>query len=57
MNKKDYEKPTMEVVKLQNKCQILAGSAVEATRNDYGEANFDVDVSELDDITGVWLWN
>lgn len=27
MKKKDYEKPTMQVIELQHKCQILAGSA------------------------------
>ncbi len=26
MNKKDYQKPTMQVVKLQHQCHILAGS-------------------------------
>ena len=36
MNKKDYQRPTMEVVKLQHQCDILAGSAqgeVTATMN------------------------
>ena len=27
MNKKEYEKPTMQVVKLRQQCHILAGSA------------------------------
>ena len=27
MNRKDYQKPTMKVVKLQHQCHILAGSA------------------------------
>ena len=27
MTKKEYMKPTMEVVELQHECQILAGSA------------------------------
>ena len=26
MKRKNYEKPTMQVVQLQHKCQILAGS-------------------------------
>ena len=30
MNKKDYQKPTMKVVKLQHQCHILAGSQVES---------------------------
>ena len=36
MNRKDYQKPTMQVVKLQHQCHILAGSAqgeVTATMN------------------------
>jgi hypothetical protein len=37
MNKKDYEKPTMTVVELRHRTQLLAGS-VQATRNSYGEA-------------------
>ena len=31
MKKKMYEKPTMQVVQLQHKCQILAGSSYETT--------------------------
>ena len=30
MNKKDYQKPTMKVVKLQHQGHILAGSQVES---------------------------
>ena len=30
MNKKDYQKPTTRVVKLQQQCHILAGSQVES---------------------------
>ena len=37
MNKKDYQKPTMKVVMLKQRCQILVGS-VNATRNGYGDA-------------------
>ena len=37
MKKKDYQKPTMQVVKLQHKCQILAGSLT-SVRDDYGDA-------------------
>jgi hypothetical protein len=37
MKKKEYERPTMQVVKLEQTCQILAGS-VEATRSGYGDA-------------------
>ena len=41
MNKKDYQKPTMKVVKLEHKCQILAasdGNSVSANRSGYGTA-------------------
>ena len=41
MKRKDYEKPTMKVVKLQQQCQILAGSGVEANRSGYGAAQED----------------
>ena len=57
MKRKDYEKPTTQVVELQQRTMLLAGSGVDATRDDYGDANPDVDLSELDNITGVWLWN
>ena len=30
MKRKDYQKPTMKVVKLQHQCHILAGSQVES---------------------------
>lgn len=29
MKKKDYQKPTMQIVKLQHKSQLLAGSGVD----------------------------
>ena len=35
MKKKLYEKPTMQVVKLQSHCNILAGSNGEAGLTDY----------------------
>lgn len=31
MKRKDYERPTMKVVQLKHKCQILAGSSYETT--------------------------
>ena len=37
MKKKIYEKPTMNIVKLQQQQQLLAGS-VQSTRPGYGEA-------------------
>ena len=36
MNKKNYQKPTMNIVKLQHKYQIMAGSpGVQASRDGY----------------------
>ena len=40
MKRKDYEKPTMKVVLLQQRTHLLAQS-IEATRNGYGEAQTD----------------
>lgn len=37
MKKKIYEKPTMNIVKLQQQTHLLAGS-VQSTRSGYGEA-------------------
>ena len=39
MEKMNYSKPTMQVVQLQQRCHILAGSGVEANRSSYGAAN------------------
>ena len=33
MRKKDYEKPTMQVVEVKQQPQLLAGSQVDATMN------------------------
>ena len=42
MNKKDYQKPTMKVVKLQHQGHIMAGSeGVQVQRRSYGPANTD----------------
>jgi hypothetical protein len=35
MNKKDYQKPTMKVVKLEQKCNILVVSGGSAGVQDY----------------------
>ena len=53
MCKKDYEKPAITVVELQQQSQILAGSLA-TTRTDYGSANSDITPSEL--IDGEWVW-
>ena len=44
MNKKDYQKPTMQVVKLEQKCNILVVSGGDAGVQNYqvqGEQNWD----------------
>ena len=40
MNKKHYEKPTMQIVQLQH-TQMLMASGVGAMRSGYGTANTD----------------
>ena len=54
--KKEYMKPTVSVVELQHKCQILAGSGlVGATKSDgldSEEDNFVIDDEEVG--TGFW---
>ena len=46
----------MKVAELQQQELLLAGSnETEASRDDYGTANSDVDESELTD--GVWNWD
>ena len=41
MQKKEYQRPTIDVVELRQQQQLLAGSPLDATRNDYGVANED----------------
>ena len=38
MKRKDYQKPTMQVVKLQHQAQLLQASGTQSMRSDYGEA-------------------
>ncbi len=38
MKRKDYERPTMQVVKLQQQTHLMAGSGVQSMRSGYGEA-------------------
>ena len=38
MKKKQYEKPSLEVVVLNQQTALLAGSGVESTRSGYGDA-------------------
>jgi hypothetical protein len=55
MKRKDYLKPTMKVVKLQQQAHLLAGSGqVQANRSSYGTANDGV-TDELDS-DGNWEW-
>ena len=55
MCKKDYEKPAITVVELQQQSQILAGSLT-TTRTDYGSANSDTGITESEIINGEWVW-
>ena len=41
MKRKDYQKPTMNVVQLQHQTHLLAGSCVQSMRSGYGEAQVD----------------
>ena len=55
MKKKEYLKPAMRVVLIQQHEQLLTGS-VGASRGDYGLANDGVNSNELDS-DGNWSWN
>ena len=55
MKRKDYEKPAMRVVLIQQHAQLLAGSGFGAGRRSYGTANDGVDSNELDG-DGNWKW-
>ncbi len=52
MKRKDYQKPTMNIVKLQQHTMLLAGS-LDTKRVDYGTANSDVTETLTD---GEWVW-
>ena len=57
MKRKEYLKPTMKVVKLQQQAPLLAGSGqVQANRSSYGMANYGVDSNEQLDSDGNWEW-
>ena len=38
MKRKDYQKPTMNIVKLQQQTHLMTGSGVQSMRSGYGEA-------------------
>ena len=38
MKRKDYQKPTMHVVKLQHQAHLLQASGVQSMRSSYGTA-------------------
>ena len=57
MKKKEYQKPAMRVVLIQQHAHLLAGSGFGAGRGDYGVANYGVDSNELNNETGEWEWN
>ena len=53
--RKTYEKPSMTVVELRHRTQLLQASGVQSTRNSYGTANDGVDSNELAS-DGSWEW-
>ena len=55
MKNKEYMKPTMNIVKLQQHQHLLTGSGVEATRRTYGTANSGV--TEVENEGDEWNWN
>ena len=57
MKKKVYQTPTMQVVKLQQQTHLMAGSGVQSMRSGYGNANSDVEETEIEGETGTWVWN
>ena len=42
MNRKDYQRPTMNIVQLQQQTHLMAGSGVEANRSGYGTAEEEI---------------
>ena len=51
MRRKDYEKPTAQVVKFEDDCDILSGSSVQIGVQDYNWTN------EEDNQTGLHNYN
>ena len=56
MKRKDYQRPTMKVVELRHRTQLLTGSGVQASRSSYGTANQGVSSDELNN-DDEWEWN
>lgn len=52
MKSKDYQKPTMRIVKLQHRTQLLTGSGFGATRDDYGRDRTDGGTGSGDEVWG-----
>ena len=50
MNKKEYMKPTMRVVKLQHKFQLLDGSPTTSSVTSVKGNVFDIDSFESDEV-------
>ena len=55
MKKKLYQKPTMQVDECEHEVELLAAS-VQSMRSGYGNANSDVEETEVEEGTGTWLW-
>ena len=56
MKRKDYRKPTMMVVKVQQLLPLMQ-SGIKGERKDYGAANKDVSISSEEKKNGIWEWN
>ena len=54
MKRKDYRKPTMMVVKVQQLLPLMQ-SGTKGVREDYGAAN--KGVNEGEKKNGIWEWN
>ena len=55
MKRKDYQEPTMRVVKLHHTGMLMT-SGLQSERNSYGAANSAVSGGEYDS-EGNWVWN
>ena len=55
MQRKDYNRPTMQVVELRNENLLSESGSMNASRSGYGAANSDVDDREKD-ASGQWSW-
>ena len=58
MKRKDYQKPTMKIVKLRHTGMLMTSDGLNASRGSYSNANKDLDTnSESVDESNRWVWN